>query len=104
MSTDTAVVNIDFRDITFLPNAFSPNGDGLNDVFKIGNINFRRLVEFRIFDRWGKQVFETTNREEGWNGMVGGKAVNSDVYYYIIRLGYADEMVETFKGDVTLIR
>jgi gliding motility-associated-like protein len=104
MSTDTAVINIDFRDITFLPNAFSPNGDGLNDVFKIGNINFRRLVEFRIFDRWGKQVFETTNRDEGWDGTIKGKLVNSDVYYYIIRLGYADDVVETFKGDVTLIR
>jgi gliding motility-associated-like protein len=104
MSTDTAVVNIDFRDITFLPNAFSPNGDGLNDVFKVGNINFRKLLEFRIFDRWGKQVFETTNRDEGWDGTVSGKAVNSDVYYYIIRLGYADDVVETFKGDVTLIR
>lgn len=104
MSTDTSFVDIDYRVINQLPNAFSPNGDGLNDVFKIQNINFRRLVEFRIFDRWGKQVFETINPAIGWDGTVKGKPVNSDVYYYIIRLGYADDMVETFKGDVTLIR
>jgi gliding motility-associated-like protein len=104
MSTDTAIVNINFRDATHLPNAFSPNGDGLNDIFKVGNINFRTLLEFRIFDRWGKQIFETTNRDEGWDGTDDGKPLNNDVYYYIIRLGYADDMVETFKGDVTLIR
>lgn len=104
MSTDTAFVDIDYRVINQLPNAFSPNGDGLNDVFKIQNINFRRLVEFRVFDRWGNQVFETINPAIGWDGNVKGKAANADVYYYIIRLGYADDVVETFKGDVTLVR
>lgn len=103
-ATDTAIVNLDFREITMLPNAFSPNGDGLNDVFKIQNISFKRLVEFRIFDRWGKQVFETGNPATGWDGTVKGKPANADVYYYIIRLGYADDYVETFKGDLTLIR
>jgi gliding motility-associated-like protein len=82
----------------------APNGDGLNDVFGVANFKFQKLLEFRVFDRWGKQIFETTNPAKGWDGTIDGKAANGDVYYYYIRLGYGDDYIETFKGDVTLIR
>jgi gliding motility-associated-like protein len=104
MSTDTSIVNIDYRDGTMIPNAFSPNGDGLNDVFKIQNIHFRKLLAFQVFDRWGNKIFETTDPNVGWDGNYKGKPVTMDVYYYYIKLGYEDETVETFKGDVTLLR
>ena len=104
MALDTSIVRIDFRSPVLVPNAFSPNGDGLNDVFGVANFKFQKLLEFRVFDRWGKQVFETTNPARGWDGTIDGKAASSDVYYYYIRLGYGDDYVETFKGDVTLIR
>lgn len=103
MASDTSIVRIDFRDNVMIPNAFSPNGDGLNDVFKIENLKFQKLLEFRIFDRWGGQVFETTNPSKGWDGTKDGKQVNTGTYYYIIKLGYADDYTETFKGDITLI-
>lgn len=102
-STDTSIVRINFRSEVFMPNAFSPNGDGVNDVFKIENLKFQKVLEFRVFDRWGNQMYESTDTK-GWDGAYKGKKANPDVYYYIIRLGYADEMVETYKGDVTLIR
>ncbi len=104
LAMDTSIVRVDFRAPSVIPNAFSPNGDGLNDEFGVQGLKFQKLLEFRVFDRWGKQVFETTNPAKGWNGTINGKPANQDVYYYIIRLGYGDDLVETFKGDVTLIR
>ncbi|WP_118953449.1 gliding motility-associated C-terminal domain-containing protein [Taibaiella helva] len=104
LAMDTSLIRIDFRSPVLVPNAFSPNGDGLNDVFGVQNFKFQKLLEFRVFDRWGKQVFETTNPAKGWDGTINGKPANQDVYYYYIRLGYADDYVETFRGDVTLIR
>lgn len=104
IAVDTSIVRIDYRNPVLIPNAFSPNGDGLNDVFGVENFKFERLLEFRVFDRWGKQVFNTTNPSEGWDGTVNGSPASQDVYYYIIRLGYGDDTVETYKGDVTLLR
>lgn len=104
IALDTSIVRIDYRSPVLIPNAFSPNGDGLNDVFGVENFKFQRLLEFRVFDRWGKQVFETTSPTKGWDGTIDGKKAAQEVYYYIIRLGYGDDFVETFKGDVTLIR
>jgi gliding motility-associated-like protein len=104
MNYDTSFVDVDYRVLTQLPNAFSPNGDGVNDLFMVANIGLRRLITFQVYDRWGKQVFETINPTEGWDGTYKGKALDSGVYYYYIKLGYADNVVETFKGDVTLIR
>ncbi|KAA5534462.1 gliding motility-associated C-terminal domain-containing protein [Taibaiella lutea] len=104
MNYDTSFVDVDYRVLTQLPNAFSPNGDDLNDVFKVANIGLRKLITFQVYDRWGKQVFETINPDEGWDGTYKGKPLDGGVYYYYIKLGYADNVVETFKGDVTLIR
>lgn len=104
MASDTSVIKVDFREPAMIPNAFSPNGDGLNDVFGVQNLRFQRLLEFRVFDRWGNQVFETTDPSRGWDGTYSGKPANMDVYHYIIRLGYGDNVVETFRGDVSLVR
>ncbi len=103
---DTATVNIDI-DYTLpqlIPNAFSPNGDGLNDVFKIAGITYQQIVEFRVFNRWGQQVFETTDPQKGWDGTQQGKPCNSDTYYYLIRLNYPGGIQKTFRGDIALIR
>jgi gliding motility-associated-like protein len=103
---DTAIaeINIDYALPDFIPNAFSPNGDGVNDVFKIENITYQRLVEFRIFNRWGQQIFETTNPQKGWDGTQDGKACPTDTYYYLISLNYPDGKMKVFKGDVILVR
>jgi len=101
---DTALVRLDFRSPVYFPNSFSPNGDGLNDIFKILNLKHQKLLAFKIFDRWGKLVFETTNVEKGWDGTDHGKAAPGGVYMYYIQLGYPDSFTEIFKGDLTLIR
>lgn len=104
MGFDTSVVNLDFTKETQLPNAFSPNGDGLNDIFKIQNIGFRKLLLFQVFDRWGNKLFDTVNPDEGWDGSYKGKSADIGTYYYIIKLGYPNDVVETYRGDVTLVR
>jgi gliding motility-associated-like protein len=103
-ATDTLRVGIDYRDKLFIPSAFSPNGDGKNDVFRVTNLTFQRVMEFRVFNRWGQEIFRTTNSETGWDGTWKNVAQDMGDYQYIIRVGYPDGLVETYKGDVTLIR
>lgn len=103
---DTAYVkmNIDYTMFEILPNAFSPNGDGRNDVFKITNMKFQRLIEFRIFNRWGQEVFSTTDYKRGWDGTFKGIQQEAGVYQYLIRVTTPDGQMRTYKGDVSLIR
>lgn len=103
-NTDSAIVHIDYSDALVIPSAFSPNNDGLNDVFRIGSISFQRLSEFRIYNRWGEQVFTTTDPSKGWDGSYKGIAQEAGVYYYIIRLATPNGTVQVYKGDVTLVR
>jgi len=101
---DSVTITPDYTDKIFIPTAFTPNGDGRNDIFKAGSVSFQKLQEFRIFNRWGQQVFYTTDINDGWDGSFNGVPQNPGVYYYIIRLAYPGGKVEVYKGDVTLIR
>ena len=101
---DTAAVYVDINEQFFVPSAFSPNGDGLNDVFAIGNLGQSRLTEFLIFNRWGEMVFTGDNFSGGWNGYYKGSPAIAGVYNYIIRLHLASGREKVYKGDVTLIR
>ncbi|MCF8275336.1 MAG: gliding motility-associated C-terminal domain-containing protein [Flavobacteriales bacterium] len=83
----------------FVPNVFSPNQDGRNDVFKPrGTEPFD--YEMKIYDRWGNCVFESTEIDRGWDGTFKGQAMNSAVFVYVITAG--GELVS--KGNVTLLR
>jgi gliding motility-associated-like protein len=103
---DTAYVRIgiDYSMSEWLPSAFSPNGDGLNDVFRVKDLKFRTLQEFRIYNRWGQEVFSTTNPGRGWDGTFNGTPADPGVYHYIIRVGRPDGTMQRYKGDVTLLR
>ena len=86
------------------PTAFTPNGDGINEVFRIPPGSAFQLKEFSIFDRWGNKVFATSDITKGWDGTFKGTPQDPGVYHYIVRLAYPDGKVETYKGDVTLLR
>jgi gliding motility-associated-like protein len=89
------------------PNAFSPNGDGLNDIFKAiptekANLNYYYL---KIYNRWGQLVFQTLDINKGWNGNYGGKSCDIGNYFFIAR--YDQQKAKTqkeIKGEITLIR
>lgn len=103
-STDSVYIGVDYRDHLMVPTAFSPNGDGKNDIFRIANFSFQKLQEFRVFNRWGQEVFSTNDGKQGWDGTWKGGMQDPGVYQFIIRVAYPDGYVDTYKGDVTLIR
>ncbi len=94
----------------YLPNIFSPNGDGMNDYFVInGGKDLETINDLRIFDRWGNQVFEQTNilpnnLNKGWNGQFDGKNTAEGVYLYTASLLMDDGLERAVSGMVTLVR
>jgi gliding motility-associated-like protein len=88
----------------YVPTAFSPNGDGANDVLLPFYINIAKLNYFRIYDRWGKLIFETNNLTESWNGLVNGKQAPLETYAWTIACVDADGKLLLRKGMVTMIR
>lgn len=103
-SFDTLHVIVDKRDNLFVPSAFSPNGDGKNDVFKITNLSFQRIMEFRVFNHWGQEIFRTNDSFTGWDGTWQGVPQEVGTYTYLIRVAYPDGYVETYKGETNLVR
>jgi gliding motility-associated-like protein len=87
-----------------LPNAFSPNGDGLNDVFKLIPHDERvRLKDFSVYNRFGQRVFFSRDIKESWNGYYKGKVADLGTYFYFVNYTIG-ENTYTLKGDVTLLR
>ncbi len=90
----------------FVPNMFTPNGDGLNDTWKpVMSEYSKEGYQLSVFDRWGQRIFHTTNTEDEWNGMVNGKYVasNSIYSYRVIVRDFTGQEYE-FVGQVTVIR
>lgn len=85
------------------PNAFSPNDDGVNDIWKI---SYRSLLDFKcwIFDRTGKQLYHYTDPSGGWDGTYRGKKVKPGVYYYVIQATGSDGKKYKKSGDINIIR
>lgn len=94
----------------YVPNAFSPNGDGDNDVFHIfADDSVVKINSFIVFNRWGESVFEVynsfpNNPQWGWDGMYRGKPVNAAVYVWVAEIEFLNGDVEVFKGDVIIMR
>jgi gliding motility-associated-like protein len=101
---DTAEVKIDIREHLFVPNAFSPNGDGLNDVFKLGNYGHQGVHAFMIFNRFGEKVYQTMDATKGWDGTYKGQPADAGTYYYDIRIGLFNGTERVLKGDIILMR
>jgi gliding motility-associated-like protein len=97
-------IDIDFSMVEYIPSAFSPNGDGRNDIFHIGKLKFQRLLEFRIFNRWGQEVFSTNDPNLGWDGRFKGADQEVGVYHYLVRIERPGGVSREYKGDVTIVR
>ncbi len=102
-SVRIAVVQCDCR--SFVPNAFTPNGDGRNDVFEL-HLNCPNLeaFQFYVFNRYGERIFQTDNPDRKWDGFYKGKPLDTGTYFYYLRYkGPQREAIEQ-KGDILLIR
>jgi gliding motility-associated-like protein len=92
----------------YVPNSFSPNGDGANDVFGVYTKLMVDRFEMQVYDRWGDQVFSSLDVSRGWDGTAKGKPQNPGVYVYWIRMdvmnGQGEMEQRVVKGDVLLVR
>ncbi|HEX9511961.1 MAG TPA: PKD domain-containing protein, partial [Puia sp.] len=110
VSTDSILVKtICNSENYFIPNTFSPNNDGVNDVFYPRGSNLYNIQSMRIFNRWGQMVFDRRNfpantASQGWDGTFNGHPAPSDAYVYIIEVICNNAQVVVLKGDITLIR
>lgn len=109
IGTDSIRINvIDPADLDcsqiFLPNAFTPNNDNLNDNYGISNpFAIQQLISFEIYDRWGERVFFTTNPFEQWNGSFRGQELNPGVFLYKVRYFCRNEET-VITGSITMMR
>lgn len=90
----------------YIPNAFTPNGDGENDYFKpYAPVGIVKKMYFAVYDRWGELIYESDNiNDKGWDGTFRGKQLTPDVYVYFFEATCIDKDTFTKKGNVTLIR
>ena len=87
----------------FVPNSFSPNGDGNNDIFEIYGEDIKTVV-LRVFNRWGEKVFESNNQFNGWDGTYKGIMQMPGVYTYDAQITFLDDTKAEKHGSITLIR
>ena len=103
---DTIIKTIQITDNTnvYIPNAFYPNTDGLNDYFFPISRNYDEIT-MRIFNRWGELLFETNHFSPGWDGKYQDHICPQDVYMYAIVLrNSGNNKVKYFSGTLTLLR
>ncbi len=87
-----------------MPNAFSPNGDGNNDFFKILSAGYKKLKTFKIFNRWGEQLFSTSDFRKGWDGTHRNKPCEIGTYFWVVTAIDLEDKEKLIKGDLILIR
>ena len=106
---DSIHIRVDKTRLVYMPNAFSPNDDGINDRFFIGSQSPEEVVRFLVFDRWGALVYQraggvTGDPSIGWTGQINGRPAAEGVYVYLAELRFLDGAVERFSGSVVLVR
>lgn len=108
-STDSLYITVNKNRPIFIPNAFSPNADGVNDFFTVfGNPAAQTVRLMRIYNRWGALMYEGQNLplnapSIGWDGRFKGEKMGMGVYVYYIEVGFIDGEVVVFEGDVSIV-
>lgn len=110
LAMDEITLFVEKKRPVFIPNIFSPNEDGTNDIFYIqGGEQIANIKTFYVFSRWGEAMFEAFNFQPndpgfGWNGTHRGREVNTGVYVFLAEIEFNDGETILYKGDVTLMR
>jgi gliding motility-associated-like protein len=103
-ATDTAIVIVDAATSIIIPNIFSPNGDGLNDVFMIATTGMKSL-NCDIYNRWGTKMFTLSAPNQVWDGKTpGGADASEGTYFYLLNAVGYDGKTYTYQGPLTLVR
>jgi gliding motility-associated-like protein len=101
LGVDTITVEVIDIDCISIPSSFTPNGDGVNDVWVIDNSQIYDGFEVNIFNRWGQSVFSSIGTYESWDGTYNGQDMPATTYYYFIRISADSPMMQ---GTVTIVR
>lgn len=110
LERDTVTYRIQKNRHVFIPNAFTPNDDGINDHFVVyGGKDVAKIKTFRVFDRWGELLLEQENFQPnldiyGWDGKLDNRRMNENVFIYYVEVLFIDGWEEVFTGDVVLHR
>jgi gliding motility-associated-like protein len=103
VDTVCKTVSADVKPAIGVPSAFSPNGDGANDVLFVRGAAVN-TVDFKVYNRFGEMVFETTNMDFGWDGNYKGKSQEMEAYAWTLEATFIDDSSISLKGNVTLLR
>ncbi|MGI8600773.1 MAG: lectin-like domain-containing protein [Chitinophagaceae bacterium] len=103
IATDSVKIEVFKNSAVFVPNAFTPNGDGLNDVFKPFYSGIKKLFYFYVYNRWGQPVYKTTSTQGGWDGKIGASISTSGTYVWILKAEDLAGKIYNLKGTVSLI-
>lgn len=101
--TDDVQIIVYIEPLINIPNAFSPNGDLVNDVFYVNGREIES-IHLYVFNRWGEKLFETTDLSQGWDGTYLGRMTDAGVYVYMAEVQFALGKKEILKGSLTLLR
>ena len=105
IATDTIRIRVIPDYSIYVPNAFTPNGDGTNDYFRIyGKLNSLVYLEIQIFDRWGEVVFQSNDINFSWDGRFKGVMEGPALFIWQLNLTFLDAHTEYKKGSLSLIR
>jgi gliding motility-associated-like protein len=102
-ATDTVWVYVNSEHILYMPNAFSPNGDGINDVYYVYAEGVKRIV-WSVFDRWGEVVFTSADINTGWDGTMKGKKLQPSVFVINVYIEFLDLTSERHHQSILLLR
>ncbi len=107
MMTDEIFVRVDYKSNIYVPNVFSPNGDGINDVFYVSS-SVPGVVKLSVYNRWGNLIFEKSNCKlsddsDGWDGFFNGKSMNSGSFIWVAQIDFVTGDSETHTGDFLVI-
>ncbi len=101
---DSIIVRVVGKESYFVPNAFTPNGDGMNDVFRPRAVGYRSVEYFSVFNRFGQMVYESKDFAQGWDGTFNGNQADMGTYMYMLKMIDRFGKPVNVKGDVILMR
>ncbi len=108
--SDELTINVEYNNAVYVPNAFSPNGDNVNDVFQLyPGPRVSKINSFKVFDRWGEMVasyddYLPGDLDKGWDGTLDGKEMNPGVFVWFAEVEFVDGAKKMLKGEVVLVR
>lgn len=101
--SDQVNVTVNFRELIGVPSAFSPNNDGLNDILYVKGIGITQM-DFKVFNRYGQQIFSSSSQGEGWDGTYNGQRLNQGVFAYTLDYSLVNGQSGELSGNVTLVK